>query len=293
MRTKAAVINSRTFQRDLICGLISIFAALFVLCLVRAAGGASLDSINEFESTYGCGMYHYCDLSDYEGFRGKSTQPPTWSAEDCPRIFGFGGCPEIGAFTSVFAKGKNLFPGPLTPPNLARADFSDATLEKLDVAPGADASGIKFVRANIKSRALLKKINLTGADFTGVRMRRASFGESDLRGARFRNATFVLSVEFVNADLRETDFTGATIEGEYNEVIGRVFGKKASRVANINFFNADLTDAIWISGQKCGPGSIGKCVTDKGEISLQTLDPEYGKDDTAKPRKTGKKAKRK
>lgn len=279
MRTKSALINGRTLQwESLVCGLVFIVIALFVFGIVRMAGAASPASIDEFDKTFNCGWKAYCDLSGYDGFRGKSTAELVRSTEDNCNGFGLGGCSEIGAI------GGDCMAN-VIPPNIAGADFSDTTLDGLRMCRKANASGIKFTRANIKYSALLEHINLSGADFSGARVRRTSFNSSDLRGAKFKNTLFVYSVIFALANLQGADFTGAKFDPETD---AKTMFEPAS------FYKADLSGATWVNGQKCKEGSIGVCKTDKGDIKPESINPSY-KDFSVKPTpaKTGKKTKAK
>ncbi len=94
---------------------------------------------------------------------------------------------------------------------------------------GAELSGIDL------TGALLKATDLTGADLTATRLI-----DADLAGANLKMATLT-KADFSRANLDGVNLVGATIEGA-------------------RFDDAYLTGAIWVNGQRCQPGSIGRCV---------------------------------
>ena len=132
-----------------------------------------------------------------------------------------------------------------------------------------DLRGLDLRRSQIVN-AFLDKSELSNSDFSHSRldytnfsqttMLRARFDNAQLKGAVFRGAhlkdtsmksvkmSFVILQEAVlnnvnleNADLESADLTGATLQ-------------------DVNLQGVNLTNAIWVDGTLCGPGSIGECV---------------------------------
>ncbi len=105
-------------------------------------------------------------------------------------------------------------------------DLSDANLTGINLAY-ADLSKANLSRANLAGvqlgQAKLIGANLAGADLTGARLFMANLTGANLSGAR----------------LLEAKFYKTLLDG------------------------ADLSDAVWVDGKKCKPGSVGKCV-DRG-----------------------------
>jgi hypothetical protein len=110
---------------------------------------------------------------------------------------------------------------------------------------GAFLRNAKLKNANFHT-AVLFGVNFEGADAQGAEfiwaesLEKASFKNADLRGAKFNNAQKMNWTNFTNAKLQGADFTGA---------------KNFESI----FTDAQLEEAIWFDGKKCGPGSIGVC----------------------------------
>ncbi len=106
------------------------------------------------------------------------------------------------------------------------------------------------------------RLDLGGADFRGVQLGDATFGEvpgdgvigaealASFRGADFRDASFrgatVVSTRFENARLAGADFTGATlVEADFRgaDLTGASFHRARTRLLETTFEYADLQDA--------------------------------------------------
>lgn len=75
----------------------------------------------------------------------------------------------------------------------------------------------------------LRNANLANLDMYGVNLQGSDLSGADLSGASFHDA-----------NLTNTNLSGANIKGA-------------------SFAGAKLSNAIWIDGKKCQPGSIGRC----------------------------------
>jgi len=93
--------------------------------------------------------------------------------------------------------------------------------------------------------AYLRNISLEKAYLVNTNLRRAVLERSSLKDAKLKRAnlerTDLDQVNFTNADLRSANLYKATIKGA-------------------DFTNANLENAIWVNGERCKKGSIGKCL---------------------------------
>ncbi|MGI9608354.1 MAG: pentapeptide repeat-containing protein [Acidimicrobiales bacterium] len=133
--------------------------------------------------------------------------------------------------------GCDLSDAELLGANLDGADFTTATLHRTGLGRvsgnsatffGADATGATFTSSDLTDSdfrtstlkdARFRETTLDGATFDGAVMREidlttstvdgASFQKVDLFNARLRGVTGYKSANWINADLREVDFTGA------------------------------------------------------------------------------------
>lgn len=105
-------------------------------------------------------------------------------------------------------------------------------------------------RANLNS-AILTRANFFASTFNDATLDYADLSVSNLSYAVFVNASLkgtnlqqadLTKANFNNANLAYADFTGAKVNG-------------------IKLTTSKLDNAIWIDGQTCLPGSIGKCIT--------------------------------
>ena len=113
---------------------------------------------------------------------------------------------------------------------------------------GCDLSGANLMRKDLEeadlSGANLSKANLFGAKLGSANLKGASLVETNLLQADLRKAVLVeadlTKARVIGAKLQEADLTDAILE-------------------NTKFSGANLTDALWIDGEECGRGSIGRC----------------------------------
>lgn len=101
-----------------------------------------------------------------------------------------------------------------------------------------DLSGTSFAgSAVVNSRFEADQLGHT--DFSGSSVTNTRFLQCELNQADFRGSQLV-NVKFEHSDLRSANFRGAGMVG-------------------VDFHQSDLSGAIWIDGQVCKPGSVGKC----------------------------------
>ena len=89
----------------------------------------------------------------------------------------------------------------------AGATFSSSDLSGADLRT-ADLSGSRMIDATLE-RALFDGANLHEVDLTGAAVGEASFRNADLTGSRVRRVQEYTTADWIGADLREVDFTGA------------------------------------------------------------------------------------
>ena len=94
---------------------------------------------------------------------------------------------------------------------------------------GAKLSGSTFKNANMRY-AQLESADLSYCDFSAASLKGANLHRSDLT-----------NVVFDGADLRYADFSDAQLGG-------------------VSLQQAQLSGAVWIDGNACKPGSVGKCI---------------------------------
>ena len=122
--------------------------------------------------------------------------------------------------------------------NWSSCHMEGADFRGLDLA-GADMRNMNLIGANLSNTLLsganLSYARLSMADLSDARLESAMMIGAGLRGANLRGA------DLSGADLSYVELTGAHIEGA-------------------NLAGAVLDNAIWIDGQYCGPGSVGRCL---------------------------------
>lgn len=139
------------------------------------------------------------------------------------------------AGTTLF--GADLSEAELLGANLDGANLTEATLERAGLGrisavgaelfgacaadatfSGSDLSGADLRTADLRrsrmieatlDRALFDGANLHSVDLTGATVDESSFRNADLTGSRVRRVTEYSSADWIGADLREVDFTGA------------------------------------------------------------------------------------
>jgi len=130
---------------------------------------------------------------------------------------------------------------------LYKADLQESNLNGISLEGGVLSS------ANL-NRASLRKTNLQQA-----RLRGASLIEAQLQGANLRKADFrgaiLLGADLQQADLRDANFQGANLRGAklQNVKLSKLSltaGEKGKRLVNVNFQDADLTDARALKSQR-------------------------------------------
>ncbi len=113
---------------------------------------------------------------------------------------------------------------------------------------GADLRGSQFTGADLAYANLslgnLTDVDLQRATLVGTNLRKGSLNGANLSGA---NMAYVIlqnanlsNARFVDADLSNADLRGAILE-------------------NTDFSGADLSQARWLDGRVCKPGSRGEC----------------------------------
>ncbi len=119
------------------------------------------------------------------------------------------------------------------------------------------------------SNCLMEGANLERRNLSGAEMINMNLSQSNLSGAQLANANLSYSLLSVaslqGADLRSAKLIGASLRGA-NLTDANLEGADLSyadlKGADINgadFKNAKLDNTIWIEGQSCAPGSLGKC----------------------------------
>ncbi|HEB57689.1 MAG TPA: pentapeptide repeat-containing protein [Gammaproteobacteria bacterium] len=114
-----------------------------------------------------------------------------------------------------------------------QADLRNAEMTSVQLN-GANLGGSNLQGADVSyadfSNAHLSLVNLSSANLKGANLRYADLSDADLR----------------NADLSYADLTHARLDG-------------------INLAGAQLDFAIWVDGNTCAPGSVGRCVAVRRE----------------------------
>ena len=108
-----------------------------------------------------------------------------------------------------------------------KVNFDKSMMMHSDLSNG-NFAGSSFFRANLYE-AILEGGNFEGSNFESANLTRTKFNGTSLIGASFKNSLLV-----------ESDFTAANI-------------------LNANFEGANLNNATWVDGSRCGLESIGLC----------------------------------
>jgi len=121
---------------------------------------------------------------------------------------------------------------PIEFPNsdLRGADLRYVNLERANLQ-GANLQGANLQGANLQGA------NLQGANLEGANLQGVYFMGANLEGANLTNAK--ASGSFMNAILKDTNFTGANLAGSQ-------FGGPTSGLQNTNFTGANLTDSRFV-----------------------------------------------
>ena len=132
-----------------------------------------------------------------------------------------------------FSEGQDLSRAYIPNSNLSFISFIKVTFDKGVMMNSTLANG-NFVESSFI------RTNLYEANLEGGLFEKANFLSANLTRVNFKGASLI-ETNFSNSNLFEADLTGANI-------------------LNANFEGANLNNTIWIDGEKCNLGSIGKCV---------------------------------
>jgi len=132
-----------------------------------------------------------------------------------------------------FSEGQDLSSAYIPNSNLSFISFIKVTFDKGVMMNSTLANG-NFIESSF-IRTNLYEANLEGGIFE-----KANFSSANLTRVNFKGSSLI-EANFSNSNLFEANFTGANI-------------------LNSSFEGANLNSAIWVDGQKCNLGSIGKCI---------------------------------
>lgn len=99
------------------------------------------------------------------------------------------------------------------------------------------------------SNAILRGSRLSGSLLNGADLQYADLSNADLSYAEFRDAR-MKGANLRNSDLSNADLSGADLS--YADL-------QDARISGAMFELTRLDNAIWIDGNKCLPGSVGRC----------------------------------
>ena len=158
--------------------------------------------------------------------------------------------------------------------NLERADFTGASLYRVDLTRAV------LIEANFR-RADLDDAILDGANLQGANLAGADFGEVDFdvnpvfKDADLRNTSFFRAilngVDFAGADLEEASFSRAKLKGaifadtDLNEA-----NMKDADLTNAIFHGADIEDAIFYEANLSNANFAGAINADKAKFQETT-----------------------
>ena len=131
-----------------------------------------------------------------------------------------------------FSEGQDLSRAYIPNSNLSFISFIKVTFDKSVMMNSTLANG-NFVESSFI------KTNLYEANLEGGIFEKANFSSANLTRVNFKGSSLI-ETNFSNSNLFEADLTG-------------------SNILNANFEGANLNNTIWIDGEKCSLGSIGKC----------------------------------
>ena len=156
----------------------------------------------------------------------------------------------VFSYTSVNAGCDDA---PVDGVDYSNCQFSEEQDLSRSYIPNSNLSFISFIKVIFDKGVMMNSIlahgnfaessfvrtNLYESNLEGGNFEKANFSGANLTRVNFRGASLI-EVNFNNSNLFEADFTGANI-------------------LNANFEGSNLNNAIWIDGEKCILGSIGKC----------------------------------
>ena len=120
--------------------------------------------------------------------------------------------------------------------------------------PNSNLSFISFIKVVFDKGVMMNSI-LSNGNFAESSFIRTNLYESNLEGGIFEKANFS------GANLTRVNFKGSSlIEANFNN--SNLFGADltGANILNSSFEGANLNNAIWVDGEKCNLGSIGKCI---------------------------------
>ena len=138
-------------------------------------------------------------------------------------------------------------------------DYSNCQFsESQDLAgsylPNSNLSFTGFIKVNF-DRSIMINSNMSYGNFPESSFYRANLYESNLEGGNYENSNFTSAnltrVNLSGSSLIGADFTNSNLFGA--TLIG-------ANILDAKFEGANLNNSIWIDGQKCKLGSIGKCI---------------------------------
>lgn len=145
----------------------------------------------------------------------------------------------------------------------AHADCTDAA------APGVDwrrcyMDGRDFNNSNLSGAKLrdatFARANLSGSDFSEIDGYRVKFYTAMMKNAKFAGARLA-EADFSKADLTGASFKNANLRrAKFFDTILRGADLSGAQMRGADLFGADLSGATWTDGEKvCAEGSIGQC----------------------------------
>jgi uncharacterized protein YjbI with pentapeptide repeats len=124
--------------------------------------------------------------------------------------------------------------------------------------------GINWSACN-KQGEMLRNRNLQGANLRSAKLQSADFSSARLQGANMAYADLSQAIlistqlqgsNLKGANLRQANLRGADLSAanlSYAELVG-------SQLQGANLEQVIFDHAIWVTGEKCLPGSIGACL---------------------------------
>jgi len=114
-------------------------------------------------------------------------------------------------------------------------------------------TGVQILNANLVA-AELNSTNFQGASLFGSNLRDvdadyANFSSTNLSFVEFQGAK-LKGASLRSSDIRKANFSGADLS--YADL-------RDAKIADTVFARSNLSNALWVDGRKCLPGSIGEC----------------------------------
>jgi uncharacterized protein YjbI with pentapeptide repeats len=119
--------------------------------------------------------------------------------------------------------------------------------------PNSNLSFISFIKVTF-DKGVMMNSTLANGNFVESSFIRTNLYEANLEGGIFEKANFS------SANLTRVNFKGTSLfETNFSNINLFVADLTGANILNANFEGANLNNAIWIDGEKCNLGSIGKC----------------------------------